>query len=121
MGSPCEPLTARQEWIAELEGLGYDLMPGVPSSWRASKTDQQLRDALKVLNSGEGDDKACAPDISDLVEAIREAVDAAVEFDAAHPDLEFPDSKVGKRWQAAFDRLRDLLSDCDKAMEAFGK
>ena len=33
MGSPCEPLTPRQDLIAELEGLGYDLFPGVRKDW----------------------------------------------------------------------------------------
>ncbi len=60
------------------------------------------------------------PDISELVEAIRDAVEAADAFNAAHPDDEYPDDETGKRWRAAFDRLRALLSDCDKAMEAFG-
>lgn len=62
------------------------------------------------------------PDISELVEAIRETVAAGDGYNEAHPN-EAPtvDSTAGKRWREAFANLRSLLSDCDKAMEAFAK
>ncbi len=40
MGAPCEPLTARQELISELEGLGYDRV--APADWRDVMSDAEL-------------------------------------------------------------------------------
>lgn len=62
------------------------------------------------------------PDISDLVEAIRETVNAGDAYNAAHPGAaKTEDSPAGERWRKAFGQLRSLLSDCDKAMEAFAR
>lgn len=58
------------------------------------------------------------PEISELVDAIRDAVKAADAFNIAHPELEFPDSAAGQDWKSAFERLRQALSVCDKALEA---
>ena len=119
MGSPCEPLTARQELIATLEELGYDGagIDGVkPADWRASMTDAEMRAAISAAEA-----VLECPDISELVEAIRETVKAAEAYNAAYPsELRHRSSHEGQRYCAAFARLTDLLSDCDKAMEAFG-
>lgn len=70
----------------------------------------------------EASDTPELPDISDLVEAIRETVNAADGYSAAHPDAErTEDSPAGERWRKAFSQLRSLLSDCDKALEAFAR
>jgi hypothetical protein len=133
MGSPCEPLTERQELIAELEALGYDTMPGVQrdwSDWRDRFSDDTLQRIIaNIKNSQEqaasvtaADDAGELPDISELVEAIRETVAAGDGYNAAHPEAKpTEDSPAGKRWREAFAHLRTLLSDCDKAMEAFAK
>ena len=118
MGAPCEPLTERQELTAALEEAGYDMLADAPADWRFSKTDRELRDLVEAF-AGAGDVPAL-PDVSELVEAIRETVAAGDAYHTAHPGLEYPDSEAGKRWGAAFDRLRELLSDCDHATEAFG-
>lgn len=62
------------------------------------------------------------PDIFDLVDAIRETVNAGDAYNAAHPGAaKTEDSPAGERWRKAFSQLRSLLSDCDKAMEAFAR
>jgi len=43
MGTPCEPLTARQELVAELEGYGYDHV--APAGWREEMSDAELAGA----------------------------------------------------------------------------
>ncbi|MGB3415745.1 MAG: hypothetical protein WBA36_03660 [Mesorhizobium sp.] len=120
MGAPCERRAERQEMIAALEDAGYDMLADAPADWRFSKTDQELSDLVEAFT--EADDASAFPDISELVEAIRETVDAGDAYIAAHPDdfATHPDSDAGKRWSAALDRLRAILSDCEKAMEAFG-
>lgn len=68
------------------------------------------------------DEQTEFPDIAELVAAIREVVAAGDGYCATHPDeLIQPASPEGLRWCEAFARLRNLLSDCDKAMEAFQK
>lgn len=44
MGAPCEPLTARQELIGELEGYGYDRV--APADWRETMSDADLAAAV---------------------------------------------------------------------------
>jgi hypothetical protein len=92
-------------------------------------SEDQLRGAIANINrwlelqrAQHAKDEAELPDISDLVEAIRETVNAGDAYNAAHPDTaKTEDSPAGKRWLEAFDQLRSLLSDCDKAMEAFAR
>lgn len=130
MGAPCEPLTERQGLISALEAAGYDMLADVPTDWRASKTDQELRDLVEAF--AEAGDIPALPDpllpdpvfpgIAKMVEAIRETVASADAYIAAHPQdfASYPDTEAGKRWGAALDRLREILSDRDKATEASG-
>jgi len=40
MGTPCEPLSPRQELVSELEGYGYDQT--APADWRDVMSDAEL-------------------------------------------------------------------------------
>lgn len=69
------------------------------------------------------EDEPEAPDISELVEAIREMVEASDEYLAAFAASPLDAHRAAiahDRQAAAIGHLRTLLSDCDKAMEAFG-
>jgi len=113
MGGPCEPRTERQELIAALEEAGYDMLADVPADWRFSKTDQELRALADTFGTGDGAE-AEPPDISDLVEAIREVSKYAW---LVEPTVQGPPAD---HWRDAIARLRELLAVCDKAMEASG-
>lgn len=134
MGNPCEPLTPRQELIAELEGLGYDLFPGVRkdwADWRERMSDEQLRSAIDSLKEhysepqdlpeGEGCDPVPEmPDASEIAEALGEALAAGDAYTAAHPDEPATIlDEAGERWHAAWVRLRALNDQINQALEAF--
>lgn len=84
------PTNEREELIAELEGLGYDSMPGVRTNcpdWRSKFSDQMLFDIVddtrkaieqripRVALPGQAPtpDTVDWPDISELVSAIEQA------------------------------------------------
>jgi hypothetical protein len=109
----------RDALIERLEELGYDTLIGTPVNWRDEMSDIDL---LKVIKAYAADEAEAGklPDVSDLVDAIRETVNAADAYDAAHPDEpRTPDDATGNRWWDAFDRLRALLTEIDTALEAF--
>lgn len=140
MGSPCEPLTARQELIAELEALGYDAMPGVRgdcADWRERLSDDQMRAVIRNIGeaghretargeaeatdlAGEGE-QVDFPDVSEMVDAMRRAVACADAWSAANP----PHDGAGPEWEAwdlAFAGLRALMARIDAAeVCAFGR
>ena len=49
MGSPCEPLTPRQELISELENYGFDIGHEAPADWRDTMSDGELLAAIASL------------------------------------------------------------------------
>ncbi|WP_217577355.1 hypothetical protein [Mesorhizobium sp. GbtcB19] len=51
MGSPCEPLTPRQELISELESYGFDVDHGAPENWRDVMSDDDMRITINRLNN----------------------------------------------------------------------
>jgi len=135
MGSPCEPLTERQELIAELEALGYDAMPGVHADWadwRERLSDEDLRTVIRNIGeaahrenghargeaeatdlAGEGEE-IDFPDVSEMVEVMRRAVACADAWSAANP----PHDGAGPGWEAwtaAFGDLRALVARIDEA------
>ena len=44
------PQNPRQELISELEGFGYDLVRGVPSDWRESLADGEMRTIIATFH-----------------------------------------------------------------------
>jgi hypothetical protein len=109
----------REALIEQLEELGYDTLADVPEDWRDSKSDDELKSTLEAFSGG-GAEPSDPPDISELVEAIREAVNAADAYHDAHPNNPRTiRDDAGTRWLTAFDRLRTLLTEIDTAMEAF--
>lgn len=61
------------------------------------------------------------PDIGEMVEAIRRAVDAADAYNAAHPDEPQPVNPEWESWTAAFAGLRAMVERVDAASsDAFG-
>jgi hypothetical protein len=140
MGSPCEPLTARQELIAELEALGYDAMPGVRADWpdwRERLSDDEIRTTIRNIAeiahretaSGEAEatdiigegEQVDFPDVSEMVDAMRCAVACADAWSAANP----PHEGAGPEWAAwdlAFASLRALVARIDAAkVGVFGR
>lgn len=70
----------------------------------------------------EASDAPELPDISEMVEAIRETVEAANAYQAEFGKQPFDTLPLaGKRFELALADLRSLLSDCDKALEAFAR
>lgn len=59
------------------------------------------------------------PDVSELVEAIEDVIEAGDALRVDHPDLPLPDDEAGRRWVAAFERLRALHNRSQAAMEEF--
>lgn len=110
------PRNVREELIAELEGLGYDVMPGVSKGWRERLSDEQLRAAIHAAG-----DASEFPDIAEMVDAMRGAVvaaDAVLAVDAGGIEPETPEWLA---WQRAFAALRALVSRIDVASaRAFG-
>lgn len=104
----------RKAMIADLEELGFDLFPGAVNDWRESMSDDRLKAALAEHDEGSAD----LPDISEMAEAIREAVKAADAYHAAHPDDDLIPGEAATRWKAAFDRLRALDTQIQKGLEA---
>jgi hypothetical protein len=109
----------REALIERLEELGYDTLIGTPVNWRDEMSDIDLLTAIKAHAADEAE-AGELPDVSEIVEVIRETVNAADAYNAAHPDEpRTPDDATGNRWRAAFDRLRALLTEIDTALEAF--
>lgn len=104
MGSPCEPLSEWQEKVARLEELGFDATAPRPD-WRDTLTDAEMDAVLARLDPAAMSEP---PDVGEMLEAMRDLVDAADAEVAARA-----------RHMLAVHRIRTLLAQADKAMEAF--
>lgn len=112
MGVPCEPLTARQELIGELEGYGYDRV--APADWRETIGDDELMATVQKWR----DDIGSPPDLLEMIAIVTEAVEAGDVYAAAHPDCETLPGVEGDRWTAAWVAMRDLSARIRRASEA---
>lgn len=85
---------------------------------RAAPRPQTSSPSVPSVDSS--DDPAEFPDISEMIEAMREAVCAGDAYNAFHPDeLKTADDEPGRRWDVSFEALRALVAECDAATEAF--
>lgn len=134
----CEPLTARQELIAELEGLGYDTMPGVAKDWpdwRTRLTDAELRGIIDTLHAQFADrdlaehvaaeapaeaDDAEFPDVGEMIAVIREVVAASDAVEGRRPSRRRNKLATEEwlRFARAMSAARDLLATADRATAA---
>jgi len=140
------PRNAREELIAELEGLGYDTMPGVRedwADWRERLSDDDMRTIIRNITdpasredaldraemavadafhaAQEDDGEADFPDISEMVEAMRATVSTADAWLAANPAIVEDASPEWEAWNRSFTTLRDLVARIDAASaSAFG-
>lgn len=140
------PRNAREELIAELEGLGYDTMPGVRedwADWRERLSDDDMRTIIRNITdpasredaldraemavaeafdaAQEDAGEADFPDISEMVEAMRGTVSAADAWLAANPAIVEDATPEWEAWNRSFTALRDLVARIDAASaSAFG-
>lgn len=117
MGSPCEPLSERQEKIARLEELGFDAVAPRPD-WRDILSNAEIDAAIAQLDPGTGSiepfdpsDELDWPDIGELVEALREIVPAAEAITRVHA------GDLSTRLATAAAKGRDLLTRIDRMAE----
>lgn len=108
-------VTNRDALIAELVGLGYDAMPGVQSDWadwRERLSDDQLREIVANIHTAAA--KPDFPDISEMVDALREIVAASDAYDESEA--------ANERCLRAVEACRELIAEADAAMDAnFGE
>lgn len=137
------PRNDREELIAELEGLGYDTMPGVRedwADWRERLTDEELRTIIRNITDAanredaltraeaevaslvdEDDGEAEFPDVAEMVDAMRATVSTADAWLAANPDIAEDATPEWEAWNRSFTVLRDLVARIDAASaQAFG-
>lgn len=137
------PGNDREELIAELEGLGYDTMPGVRedwADWRESLSDDALRTIIRNITDAANREDALAraeaevaslvdeddgedefPDVSEMVEAMRDTVSTADAWLAANPAIVEDATPEWEAWNRSFTALRDLVARIDAASaSAFG-
>lgn len=137
------PRNAREELIAELEGLGYDTMPGVRedwADWRERLSDDDMRTIIRNITDAANREDALAraeaevaslvdedggeadfPDVSEMVEAMRDTVSTADAWLAANPAIVEDATPEWEAWNRSFTALRDLVARIDAASaSAFG-
>lgn len=137
------PRNDREELIAELEGLGYDTMPGVRedwADWRERLTDEELRTIIRNITDAasredaltraeaevaslvdEDDGEAEFPDVAEMVDAMRATVSTADAWLAANPGIAEDATPEWEAWNRSFTALRDLVARIDAASaQAFG-
>lgn len=137
------PRNDREELIAELEGLGYDTMPGVRedwADWRERLTDDELRTIIRNITDAanredaltraeaevaslvdEDDGEAEFPDVAEMVDAMRATVSTADAWLAANPGIAEDATPEWEAWNRSFTALRDLVARIDAASaQAFG-
>lgn len=137
------PSNDREELIAELEGLGYDTMPGVRedwADWRERLSDDDMRTIIRNITDAANREDALAraeaevaslvdedggedefPDVSEMVEAMRATVSTADAWLAANPAIVEDATPEWEAWNRSFTALRDLVARIDAASAiAFG-